>query len=113
MIFNTKSTLSALFFNLRWFDFLTPWRIIIDTDEETITIRKRNFILIGVDEKVYSFRYIRNVKIDEHVIGADIEIKVVGGKASAYSLSKKDCKQIKRILIDYNQTRKGKGIIIG
>lgn len=113
MIFKTKSTLLALFFNLRWFDFLTPWRIIINTDEETITIRKRNYILIGVDEEVFAFRYIRRLKIDEHIIGADIEIKVVGGKVVACSLSKRDCKQIKRILIDYNQTRKGKAIILG
>ena len=113
MVFKTKSTILALFFNLRWLDFLTPWRISIDTDEETITIRKRDFILIGVDEDVFAFRYIRRLKIDEHIIGADIEIKVVGGKAVAYSLSKRDCKQIKRILIDYNQTRKGKAVIIG
>lgn len=113
MVFKTKSTILALLFNLRWLDFLTPWRIIINTDEETITVRKRNYILIGVDEDVFAFRYIRRLKIDEHIIGADIEIKVVGGKAVVFSLSKRDCMQIKRILIDYNQTRKGKAIILG
>lgn len=113
MIFNTKSTLSALFFNLRWFDFLTPWRIIIDTDAETITIRKRNLTLIGVDEDILAFRYIRRILIYEHLIGADIEIRVVGGSAMAYCLSKKDCKRIKQMLLDYNASHRGKQIVFG
>ena len=113
MRFKAKSTLLVLFFNLRWIDILTPWHIIIDTDEETITIRKRNYILIGVDEEVFSYRFIRHIKIDEHLIGADIEIKVSGGKAVAYCIPKRDCRRIKRIIVDYNKTRKGKGLIIG
>lgn len=113
MKFEAKSTSLILFVHLKWFDILTPWRIIINTDAETITIRKRNYILIGVDEEVFSFRYIRRIKIDEHLIGADIQIKVVGGTATAYYFPKKDCKRIKQILLDYNATRKGKGIIFG
>lgn len=90
---------------------ITPWHIIIDTDDKTITIRKRNLILIGVDEVVHSFRYVRRVTIDEHLIGADIEIKVIGGTAKAYCLSKRDCKRIKMILMEYNRN-KSNGIII-
>lgn len=112
MRFKAKSTLLALFLNLRWIDILTPWQIVVDTDDETITIRKRNYILIGVDEDVLSFRYIRRLKIDEHIFGADMEIKIARGVVRAYSLAKKDCKQIKKILVDYNKTSKGKGIIL-
>lgn len=112
MKFAARSRELAMLFNGRIINAITPWRIIIDTDEETITVRKRNFILIGVDEEVYSFRFVRRIIIDEHLIGADIEIKVVGGTAIVYCLSKKDCQQIKQILLAYNSTKKRKGIII-
>lgn len=112
MRFEARSRELALLFNGRIINFLTPWRIIVDTDVETIVVRKRNFILIGVDEIVHSFRYIRRVTIDEHLIGADLEIKVVGGTATVYCLSKKDCKSIKQMLVAYNSTKKGKGVII-
>ena len=49
--------------------------------------------------------------IDEHLIGADIHIKVVGGKASVFCFSKSDVEEIKVILLEYNQTKKGRGII--
>ena len=112
MRFEARSRESAMLFNGKLINALTPWRVIVDTDEETITVRKRNYILIGVDEEVHSFRFIRRITIDEHLIGADLEIKVVGGTAKVYCLSKKDCKQIKQILVDYNSRKKGKGIVI-
>jgi len=87
-------------------DVLRPWTIIIDTDDQTITIRKRNSYFIGVDEDMLAFRYIRRVTIDEHLLGADITISAVGGKVTACGLEKSDCKRIKKILVDYNKTRK-------
>ena len=64
-----------------------------------------------VDEDVLAFRFIRRIRIDQHLIGADIEIKAVGGTVTAYCLSKGDCRRIKQILMDYNATRRSKGII--
>ena len=58
---------------------ITPWRLIIDTEEQTITVSKRNKFLIGTDEETLAFRFIRRVQIDEHLIGADITIQAVGG----------------------------------
>lgn len=112
MRFEARSRELAMLFNGKLINALTPWRIIVDTDAETITVRKRNFILIGVDEEVHSFRFVRRITIDEHLIGADLEIKVVGGTAKVYCLSKKDCKQIKQMLISYNINKKGKGVVI-
>lgn len=63
---------------------LNPWHIIVDTDKETITIKKRNSYLFGVDEQVIAFRYIRSVTIDQHLFGADIHIKAMGGYVSAF-----------------------------
>ena len=68
----------------------------------------RNLTMIGVDEDVLAFRFIRRIRIDQHLIGADIEIKAVGGTVTAYCLSKGDCRRIKQILMDYNATRLSK-----
>ena len=111
MRFEATSTEAAMAANGKIINAATPWHIIVDTDEETITVRKRNLIMIGVDEDVLAFRYIRRIRIDQHLIGADIEIKAIGGTVTAYCLSKRDCKRIKQILMEYNATKRGKGII--
>ena len=111
MRYTFKSTWSAMVANGRAADAMTPWTVIIDTDEQTITLSKRNRILIGVDEDTIAFRFIRRVTIDQHVFGADITIKAVGGSITAYSMDKNDCKKIKEILMEFNRTRKGRGII--
>ena len=111
MRFEATSTEAAMAANGKIINAATPWHLIIDTDEETITVRKRNLIMIGVDEEVLAFRYIRRIRIDQHLIGADIEIKAIGGTVTAYCLSKSDCKKIKQILMEYNATKRGRGII--
>ena len=100
------SSEAVLLANGRSGDILRPWTITIDTDEQTLTVSKRNKYFIGVDEDTLAFRFIRRVTIDQHLIGADITISAVGGKVTACGLEKKDCKQIKDILISYNRTRK-------
>lgn len=104
MIYKYSSSEAALVANGHAADVLTPWQLIIDTDEQTISVRKRNRILIGVDEETLAFRFIRRVKIDEHLIGADITIQAVGGKLTAKCLDKDDCKRIKEILMEYNKS---------
>ena len=111
MRFETSSSANALIMNGKGVHILNPWHIMIDTEEETITVRKRNAILIGVDEQVCAFRFIRSITIDQHLFGADIHIKIVGSYASAFCIPKSDAKEIKKILLEYNQTKKGKGII--
>lgn len=106
MTYTYSSSEVALVANGHAADVLTPWTIIIDTDDQTITVRKRNRILIGVDEDTLAFRFIRRVMIDEHLIGADITIQAVGGKLTAKCLDKSDCKRIKDLLMNYNKTSK-------
>ena len=90
---------------------ITPWRLIIDTDEQTITVSKRNKFLIGTDEDTLAFRFVRRVEINEHLIGADITIQAVGGKLTARSMAKSDCRHIKQILMEHNKQSKTKSII--
>ena len=106
MKYTYSSSEAALVANGHAADVLTPWQIIIDTDEQTITVRKRNKYLIGVDEDTLTFRFIRRVNIDQHLIGADITIQAVGGKLTARCLEKSACKRIKEILMEYNKTSK-------
>jgi len=111
MRFEASSSANALIMNGKLPHLITPWRIIIDTDEETITVRKRNADIIGIDEKIIAFRFIRNITIDQHVFGADIHIKAIGGQISARYIPKSDAKTIKKMLIEYNKTKKAKSII--
>lgn len=111
MRFEATSSPDALIFNGKPEHIVNPWTIIVDTDDEAITVKKRNWHLIGKDEQILAFRFIRNIKIDQHMFGADIHIKIIGGTISAYCIRKSDAKQIKEILMDYNLTKKGKGII--
>ena len=108
MTYKFSSSEASLLANGHAADILTPWNIEIDTDEQTITVSKRNKYLIGVDEDSLAFRFIRRVVIDQHLIGADITIQAVGGKLTAKCLDKSACKRIKEILMDYNKSSKSK-----
>jgi hypothetical protein len=111
MKYKAKSSSASLVANGLGEHILNPWTIIVDSHEETITISKKNWFLIGRDSDVISFRFIRKVTIDEHLIGADIHIKVIGGTATAFCIPKSIAKKIKKLLLDYNAAKRGKGII--
>ena len=108
MRYKFSSSEAALLANGHAADVLTAWTIIIDTDEQTITVSKRNKYFIGVDEDTLAFRFIRRVVIDQHLIGADITIQAVGGELTAKCLDKSACKKIKQILMEYNEHSKTK-----
>ena len=108
MTYKFSSSEASVLANGHAADILTPWQIEIDTDEQTITVSKRNKYLIGVDEDTLAFRFIRRVVIDEHLIGADITIQAVGGQLTAKCLDKSACKRIKQILMEYNEHSKTK-----
>lgn len=112
MHIKASSSFIALVLNGRFLDILCPWEITVDLDEEIITVEKRNWYLIGKDSTEIAFKYVRSIRIDEHLLGADIYVKVVGSMASALYLSKSAAKNIRNELMNYNQTKKGKAIII-
>ena len=112
MIFRAKSSINALVMNGDIRSTINPWEIVVNTDQETIKLRKRNWHLIGVDEQVLAFKYIRNIKIDQHMFGADIEIFTFEGQVSIPYISKKDANRIRDIFNTYNQNRKGDTIIV-
>ncbi len=107
----SKSSILFLFLNGKIEDVLAPWKICVDFELETITIKKRNWYLIGVNENVHAFRFIRNIDVHQRVFGADIEIKSFGSSSKAFCITKNEANEIKNALIEYNQRRKG-GFVI-
>ena len=110
MTYTAKSSYISLFINFEIFHIVNPWKIMIDLNTEIIKVSKRNWFLIGENRNVVAFRFIRSITIDEHLFGGDIRIRVTGGYVSAYYMPKKDLGKINKMLMDYNQTKRG-GII--
>ena len=110
-IYKYSSSIWYLLLNGKFEDVYTPWKLIIDFNLETLTIKKRNWYLFGVNEEIHAFRFIRRMQIDQHVFGADININLFGGSAKVFCLKKSDTNEIKNRLINYNQDKKG-GFII-
>lgn len=110
-VIHGKSTFLSLLFNGKIVHILNPWHIIVDLEELTLTIKKRNWYLIGVDTQKYAFRFVRSVTIDTHLFGSDIYIKVMGAKAEAFCISKKIARKIERILIQYNNQKGSKHFV--
>ncbi|MBU3658943.1 MAG: hypothetical protein FGM14_03665 [Flavobacteriales bacterium] len=100
-----------LFLNGKIEDILTPWIINIDFQKEIITIKKKNWYLIGVNEYIHAFRLIKRIEIKQHIFGADIEIRSMGNTSKICCIKKINAEEIKLALIDYNQGNKG-GFII-
>lgn len=110
-ILESKSSIISLITNGRFTHILTPWKIIVDLNELTITIKKRNWFLIGFDTNTYAFKYVRNILIDSHLFGADIKVRVIGGNAEALSIPKKIALKIKDLLIQYNNQKNKKHVV--
>ena len=102
----SKSSYTALFLNGYLAHIINPWIMVIDFENEIITVEKRNWYFIGVNKNMIAFRFIRNVRIEEHLFGANISIKATGGWVSASYLPKADINHIKNSLFAYNKTKK-------
>jgi hypothetical protein len=111
MIFKTKSSILALFFNGEIGHIINPWVLILNFENETITVEKRNWYFIGKDRNVVAFRFIRNIQINEHLFGANVFIKAIGGNVSAKYFPKKDLRKCQDLMIEYNN-QKGKRHVI-
>lgn len=107
-----KSSATALIFNGKPFALFRKWHILIDTANMLITVKRRNWHLISFDEETYAFKSVRNVKVNTHLFGADISIKVYAGEAKAMYISKSNAKKVKTILLSNDWNKKDTDIII-
>ena len=101
----SKSSIIALFFNGQLAHIINPWVLTVDYENETITVEKRNWYFIGINKNIIAFRFIRNIRVDEHLFGANISIKATGGWVEAKYLSKNDAETFKNSLFEYNKSR--------
>lgn len=90
----TSFWISSIIFGEHFMDVITPWKIIIDFEKRHIEVTKRNKYLIGVDRKIMPFKNIRNIILDEHLIGADLYFKVYGANVIAKCLKKSDARHL-------------------
>jgi hypothetical protein len=66
-------------------------------------MRKRNSNLMSVREQVVSFKCVRSMQINRHLVGADVHITLLHGIVSVYCLSACDAQAIKHVLLEYNR----------
>lgn len=99
MKYKFSSSFLSLFFNFKIEHILFPWCLILNLNDNTITLKKRNWYLIGINSQTIPINKIREIYINEHLIGSDIFIKIYASSISALYLSKKDSHKIKEILI--------------
>ena len=107
MVYEIKSSWFILFINGKIEHIINPWMMTVNLEDETITVEKRNWFFFGKDKNIISFRFIRNIQINEHLFGGDISIKVTGsGLVTGYYFPKRKLNKIKNMLIEYNQTKR-------
>jgi hypothetical protein len=110
--YHVKSSITALIFNGKPFAILRKWHILIDTKRMLITVKRRNWHFISFDEETYAFKSVRNVKVDTHLFGADLSIKVYAGEAKVLYISKRKAKKIRNLLLSNDWNKKDADIII-
>jgi hypothetical protein len=93
-------------------DIITPWRITVDVETRRITIKKRNWYLIGSREDTFAFRSVKQVNVVNHLFGADMGIRLISGRASVYSIDKSSARQIKDMLLDPKWTKNDRDVAI-
>lgn len=99
LIFDTKSSTLSLIASGNFISILSPWRINVDLVQNRISIKKKNWYLIGEDEELFKTSSVRNIKIDELLFGANIYIKVIGSETiKCFCIPKVDAKKIRNML---------------
>ena len=111
-IIEAKSTTLSLLTNGKILSILRPWKIIVDAGKMQITVMRRNWHLINHDEATHTFKSVRTVKIDRHIFGANLSIKVYSGQAEVFYINKKKAKQISDLLLNNGWNRKDADVII-
>ncbi|MEQ9288802.1 MAG: hypothetical protein RIG77_17910 [Cyclobacteriaceae bacterium] len=111
-VLHVKTSKMACIMNFSPLGLLYPMHVIVDTNRRHLIIRQKNWHLISYDEETYAFKSVRNVKVDTHLFGADIHVKVYSGNASAYLLKKKDAKKVRDVLLNNDWSKSDIDVII-
>ncbi len=110
--FKVKSSKKYLILNGLFLSIFRPWHLEFNFDKKHLIVKRRNWHLISYDEEIYLFKTVRNVKVDTHLFGADVSIKVYAGNAEVRYISKKNAKKIRNILLNNDWNKSGTDIII-
>ena len=80
-------------------DAIIPWKIEVDAQNNFITVRKRNWYLIGVDENRFKFSSVRNVDLDQCLFGADMFIRMYGNSLRIPCLNRKEANKLRDLIM--------------
>jgi hypothetical protein len=78
---------------------LRPKTIVVDDEDKSLRILRRNWHFISVDEQYLRAKTIRKIKVDKHIFGATIIYEAWGSKAEISHLKKKDADKIMQTLL--------------
>lgn len=78
---------------------LRPETIIVDQDDKSVRIIRRNWHFISCDEQYLRAKTVRNIKVDKHIFGATVTYQAWGSKAEINQISKKNADAIMQALL--------------
>ena len=97
--FESQSSILSLLIAGEYLSILSPWRISVDGAQRRISVKKLNWYAIGEDEKIVNISNLREVKIDDLLVGSNIFIKSFGtGTIGCYCIPQSDARKIRDIL---------------
>jgi len=94
----TSSSLNLLLRGQLW-DALIPWTVEVDVDHHFITVRKRNWYLIGVDENKFRFNAVRQVEIDQRLFGTDVFIRMYGNSLAIPCIKRRAANELRDLIM--------------
>lgn len=99
MIKKFKSSSFNLVLRRQLWNAFIPWAIEVDTDKSFITVRKRNWYLVGVDENKFKFSSVRHVEIDQQLFGTDIFIRMYGSSLTVPCLKRRAANELRDLIM--------------
>ena len=94
-----KSSAFRLLLRGQIWDAIIPWSIEVDTDNSFITVRKRNWYLIGTDENKFRITSVRHIDIDQRLFGADMFIRLYGNSLTIPCLQRKAANELRDMIM--------------
>ncbi|RZK45358.1 MAG: hypothetical protein EOO61_00045 [Hymenobacter sp.] len=94
-----KSSSFNLLLRGQLWDAFIPWTVEVDTDHHFITVRKRNWYLIGVDENKFKFNSVKHIEIDQRLFGTDMFVRMHGSSLNIPCLKRRAANELRDLIM--------------
>lgn len=99
MIETFKSSSFNLMLRGQFWNAIIPWTVEVDAANNFITVRKRNWYLIGIDENKFRFTSVRHIEIDQRLFGTDMFIRMYGNSLTIPCLKRKAANRLRDLIM--------------